>query len=383
MQSYKTGRIISDRESHNAWDWLETYRSVPYVTNLLMKWHSVPKNQKGNVQKQAEQIRYCIQQAKEYRDASKTVSLATKPLLLYYSCMCLALAEILVKQDGTSSLDVARESHRHHGLLFSENIQKQLTVEEKFSSIRAKPMIKDGARMGTFELWRRTAQYASLIGLHTTQYHDTNVSNKSTEVLLTGSNISDFPLQGLTLLECFTHLPWLQRELSTYNISGKVVRGVVIQETSVLPNDNFNSRLKFITHPTTTALLWEVFDHFKIEPWAWKQVDISESPAGGFVVTINGGKGVSPQLSVPECFQKSVSEVGFLPPFCLNEFGTIYVSLYIIGNLARYFPDKWILEIESSSEFSVLIKSFLNNIEDRMALLTLGELSNSVYAISD
>lgn len=54
--------------------------------------HSVPKDQRPNVLKQATKIRYCLLQAKEYRDAAEGASLATKPLLLYYSVMSLAFS---------------------------------------------------------------------------------------------------------------------------------------------------------------------------------------------------------------------------------------------------------------------------------------------------
>ena len=98
------------------WASLRRFQNVAFVEETLVDLHSLPRKHRKNVVKQAQQIRYCLHQAKEYHDAASAVGLATKPLLLYYSIMSLALAEILLKQSGDSSLDKARGEHKHHGL---------------------------------------------------------------------------------------------------------------------------------------------------------------------------------------------------------------------------------------------------------------------------
>ena len=40
----------------------------------------------------------------------------------------------------------------------------------------------------------------------------------------------------------------------------------------------------------------------------------------------------------------------------LNEFGFLYVGIHLAGNYARYFPDKWLLDVESSSPLSLSIE---------------------------
>ena len=99
-----------------AWAGLRKFQNVDLITDELMHIHSVPPKWRDDVKKQAQQLRYCAIQAREYFAAAQAVSLATKPNLLYYGIMSLALAEILFKQSGDSSLDKAREEHRHHGL---------------------------------------------------------------------------------------------------------------------------------------------------------------------------------------------------------------------------------------------------------------------------
>lgn len=99
------------------WSRLRQFHNTEWVTEQLIRLHKVDKGQYNNVKKQAQQIKYCLIQAKEYYEAARIVSLATKPVLMYYCIMSLALAEILLKQDGRSSLDVARGDNAHHGLI--------------------------------------------------------------------------------------------------------------------------------------------------------------------------------------------------------------------------------------------------------------------------
>jgi hypothetical protein len=149
-----------------AWSGIRRFHNVSFVTNKLEKIHNTPPSQRKNIQKQAEQIRYCLIQAKEYFDAANYVSLATKPNLLYYGIMSLALADILFKQDGRSSLDQARQKHKHHGLEFicSYDKSKQHDLTASASSLAAAPHLKGDEGFGTFELWHRSCRETPLTG---------------------------------------------------------------------------------------------------------------------------------------------------------------------------------------------------------------------------
>jgi hypothetical protein len=161
--------VIRSPEPRVAWASLQKHMNVTSVTDSLVRLHHLPPSQRKNAQKQAKQLRYCLIQAREYANAARAVSLATKPTLHYYSAMSLALAEILLKQSGESSLDRAREHHRHHGLLFSDS--RSGVISEDFrtaaSGLVAKPMITvqiDPRRLGTFELWHRSAREYPYVG---------------------------------------------------------------------------------------------------------------------------------------------------------------------------------------------------------------------------
>ena len=116
--------------ARHAWAGLARFQNANFVEEKISQLHSLPRSQRQNAKKQANQIRYTLIQAKEYFDASSIVTLATKPNLMYYSIMSLALAEILFKQSGESSLDAARAQHRHHGLTLSnKNMSKDADVK--------------------------------------------------------------------------------------------------------------------------------------------------------------------------------------------------------------------------------------------------------------
>jgi hypothetical protein len=124
-----------------------------------------------DVHKQETQLRYCLIQANEYFAAANSVTLVTKPVLLYYSIMSLVLAEILFKQDGMSSLDEAREQNKHHGLIFQFNRanREYKPLSEAASELVAVPHEIKGKRIGTFELWHRSCRETPICGLITTQ----------------------------------------------------------------------------------------------------------------------------------------------------------------------------------------------------------------------
>lgn len=114
--------ISSENPIKEVWKLLRFFRDVEYASKYHCSFCNISeaayKKHKSNINKQAIQIGYCIRQAEEYFQASSQVGLATRPNLLYYGAVSLSQALILLKQDGTHSLDARRKQkkHNHHGL---------------------------------------------------------------------------------------------------------------------------------------------------------------------------------------------------------------------------------------------------------------------------
>src|SRR5437870_1910572 len=108
------------------WKYLRFFLSTDKTSATIRSIHGIPEGQQDkNIEKQANQVAYSIRQAEQYFRASSLVDLTTRPLLLYYGAVSLSQALILLKNDGTYSLDMSRKlkKHRHHGLDLHGNVE--------------------------------------------------------------------------------------------------------------------------------------------------------------------------------------------------------------------------------------------------------------------
>src|SRR5262249_30363468 len=130
-------------------------------------------------------------------------------------------------------------------------------------------------------------------------------------------------------------------------------------------------------HPGNAGATSSFFDHFGIPPDAHDRIGIT----GEF-----GGDGCSLRwrgpldCAIPSGTMWAANEVRWWPtPVPVNEFGYLYAALYIAGNYARYYPDRWLLDVESSSPLALAMEHLTSTASERMALLTLSELDRTYY----
>src|ERR1700722_13654198 len=98
--------ITADNPSAEIWKYLRFFLDATATAELIHQIHGLPaKTEAKNIQKQAQQIGFCIRQAEQYFIASTQVGLPTRPVLLYYGAVSLSQALILLKNDGSFSLD--------------------------------------------------------------------------------------------------------------------------------------------------------------------------------------------------------------------------------------------------------------------------------------
>jgi len=319
-------------------------------------------------------------QAKEYYDAAHSVSLATKPVLLYYCTMSLALAEILFKQDGGSSLDKARGENAHHGLTFQINstARKNQSFINVTNSLRAIPMSISGKRSGTFELWHSSSREYPILGELQIANTGDYASNLSYAAILKADDIMlpKMPIRGLSLLDCVQRLPVMFSYLQHQEAQSLLVRGSV----SASVYDGI-STVRLIIHPSKKEVLEGFYNEFRVHPSELEALKIFEMQNGvmlDFVTYPNLQPQQKARYSIPISSCISKREVFFSSERgCLNEFGLFYVSIYIAGNYARYYPDKWLVDVDKANANALLIEELLYQSESRLPLLALSELSRN------
>ncbi|WP_442895877.1 YaaC family protein [Bradyrhizobium sp. AZCC 2262] len=338
----------------------------------------MPRRYYDDVRKQALQIRYCLLQAREYFTAAASVSLATKPNLLYYGTMSLAFAEILFKQSGDSSLDRAREQNKHHGLTMTAiGSPKTSPLRESSRLLKAYPMEIMGVRKGTFELWHRTAREHPIPGEMTRYFQDE--ASTTTFECLWGAEDKQYkpvPSTGISLEDCLNGLPLLSEHLESAGLTPHFVRGKCLGR--LWPGPQWNLNNIFIIHPDPKVR--SLLERLKVNPNLVDRIDLREAGTGIVVTLTSDSVNGHASFPVPGAAMINTAEWRMWtndPP--LNEFGFYYVGLYLAGNYARYYPDKWLADVEASSPISLAIEEMCSTAEWRAPWLTLCELDRKLF----
>ena len=373
--------LSSSDITKTCWSRIRRFHDVSFVAKSICEVHNVPARQHKNVEKQAIQIKQCLVQAKEYFDASQAVSLATKPVLLYYSIMSLALAEILFKQDGGSSLDKARGRNAHHGLDFKINQPARnaadRTLAYQASQLRATPVSIAGTRRGTFELWHQSSREAPLCG--EIVYASPSLSSVNPCSAISAGPDKPFPVvpdDGLSLLDCLLELPTMHDYVRANDLMPLIVRGSVKLTKREAPQ---SSTLTIIIHPGRAEALDGFYSQIYVKSNDIQHIDVRELN-NGLILDISMSAQQTPYINIPHGATVAKDRVLFsCKESTLNEFGLFYVSMYIAGNYARYYPDRWLPDIEKASPIALAIEELISHAEERLPLLALNELSQTYH----
>jgi hypothetical protein len=132
-------------------------------------------------------------------------------------------------------------------------------------------------------------------------------------------------------------------------------------------------------HPGRAERIQELQEEIRVRPSDVDRVDVTEHPSG-FSLKVAQHRGNSVRFSLPPTAVWTTEEIRFLPSKAsLNEFGFLYIGLFILGNYARYYPDRWVVDVEMGSPLALATEEFLAMAEWRMALLTLSDLSETYF----
>lgn len=361
--------------SQYAWSRLSAFENVEYTASQIEARHQTPMNQRQNVRKQATQIKYCLVQAREYADAARGVSLATRPVLLYYSAMSLALCEVLFKQDGDHRLEKLRAHHSCHGLTLGLTAvpEPSATLDASASCLIAKAQRDaSGVARGTFEVWRKGAgEYPILGELKETAAPGAFAGTTKYTMLFSPDPHQRATLESqISLLDCLTHLPSLSELIGRLGTQLQMVRATPKRQ---IVGSEISSTLSI--HPSSNATLQAFLEQVICSAESINAMTFHELP-GGLLISSEGAVG----MSLPPATSLTTRESYFsCRRNAFNEFGYTYIALHIAGNFARYYPDIWLKHIESSSPLSMAILELTNHALDRLPLLTLSEMTRTYH----
>ena len=376
-------RVVTNVDDEFIWNSLRRFQNVQRVSELIREQKCISGRQLQLAKKQALQIRQCLLQAREYFQAAKAVSLATRPLLLYYGMLSLALAEVLFKQDGTSSIDYARQSHRHHGLIaiVKDRPAKYKELLGSAAQVLCKPAHNSSSeRYGSFELWHSSARENPICCR--AEFRKPNGAMRTSTVVIASARDERMPAlrtSGITLLDCFLSSPIMRSILEDLGITPNWVRAR--PRFNSMPDGTCILTLALQSAPIHS--LQSIQDKLLFEPSAINYIDVIPAESEASILQVNWKDGeAQPRFSWPNAIQLDDEDTYFCTNNdALNEFGVYFVGLFLLGNLARYYPDYWVDEVDTSSELAIAAHTFVAMAEARAPLLTLSELARVWYLV--
>ncbi|MEZ2279700.1 MAG: YaaC family protein [Microcoleus sp.] len=110
LQESKTLRLRYLDLEKQIWKELSFFLDSKYLKQCLKVNFKDLKIRPERIENKANDIKYCIRQAKDYFESAKISSLITKPLLIYYGLMSLAIA-LLIFKNQDKVLDSISQSH--------------------------------------------------------------------------------------------------------------------------------------------------------------------------------------------------------------------------------------------------------------------------------
>jgi len=352
---------------------LKSFTNVEFVTDVLCEKHKVPASQRPNVRSQAESIRSCLQQGLEYRDAA-IASDFSRPTLIYYSIMSLALCEILFKRDANYRLGKLREKHAHHGLDFS------FQGGSRYQQISASDLAVRPLDKGTFHVWYETSEDRGTWGEVRTIEQGGGQTSGLRMFAHPAPGLRRYNFQRVDLTRLAQNCPGLFYESSDLGISLAFAR---VSLDMTINKSTQAGTWRILVHPGERAALEQVLKRFMFHPRAVDLLQVREFENG---VSVS----VDFQLGTDYLLFSLSGEFAWYDTkmllsgddINLNEFGIYYLSSYIAGMFARYYPELWAKCSEHQTSLYLLIDAMMNAAIERAPMLLLEEFRREVYVLS-
>ena len=278
----------------------------------------------AQIEASARYFSYCIRQAKEYFTAAKSVSILTKPLLLFYGMVCLAKTLILLKEPEYPRLLREEKNRRSHGLGSRDQERETSLVEEDQVTIQDN---------GTFADLYRT-------------YKRDLPSERS-------YSLRDLMGWIPELYPQIARHDRFQMKLASGNSDIILWEGKVRLSLHIFNADQFSDRELYDFYP----FLEEHFDASEADPglqFMGRSNHVTRDQTSDRTRETSGVAGLEQVLS--EYSRYSYFTIMYLHPvhekFQLNPLLASYMLMYGLSRVCRYMPDKWgrVIEGKESEE---------------------------------
>ena len=377
--------IVTDDIRRETWRRLFEFANIDLATDAIIARHGTPKDnsERQNYKKQAQQVRACVLQAKEYFDAAEASTLITSPNHAYYGAICLASMMMLVLGDGRSALDVLRRDskNQHHGLQFSTgcNAKNAATGTVLIDETRVE-ILENGHFANWYQALPRIEQ------IHVIHRRRQFSSEHRSFLPIGGYEIPSFrSLVGrkIKIIDLLRYFPDLSAEL--YRARVDVSRSKVTHEVEINVPQGRQGHVWYVHGAATPAEREAVLAGFEIEARCaeFMTCEVDESTLRAIIrVTWNIREAVPIFRWPTPRDTMSRDTIYYADNVETPEFVDMYLVAYQLSMVSRYFPDIWMSCIESQCKAAKLIESAVELLKKKLPILALSTVTPGGVTIS-
>lgn len=346
-----------------------------------------------NIRKQAKQISYCIKQAEEYFQAASNISSATKPLLLYYGSVSLSQALVLLTNDGTYSFDYLREksTEKHHGLELKnfklpKNIENK-GINELLSLISCNIYTRSKTPIGFFKNFYKSLVPTSISIPHKTTHHGKNMHQAHSGAQPCADvqpidEIKDTTFNCYNLSSCLSDCYTTLKELGE---RPKICRGSIKTDNAIYYKKINGKEEPDKLIETFTAIIDDINQNEKEKLLSFlnskkcplkETTSLSNSMILKHVVQTKNGEDRKPFYH-PDMVDDLNGDIYYIidPTLYIHESASLFIILYCLGMLSRYYPDIWMKMINENVIFYEFIDSLMQIAEKKFPNLILDQMT--------
>jgi len=377
--------VVTDDILKETWSRLLEFANIDVAVNAIASRHGPASTSalRQNYQKQAQQIRSCLLQSREYFEAASISSLITSPNHAYYGLVALASSIMLMRGDGGKSLDIVRQdrSNRNHGMSFSTSIRRTSAISDlkilKDSFIEVRPS-------GNLSIWYEVLPEKILNCGKTMR-----VGEKSTHTTFGVVGVTpSLPFAKLvgtkkSVLDLMKYCPDLNGELRRYGVSPTCSR--FNHEKSIFVRDGKVLDSWSIHGAGSPSALEELLKAFKVSARniGSMSVNMEDGDNGGIISYEFKREDFPIALNFPSSrVSLSLENICYADEIDTHEFVDMYMTAFGLSMLARYFPDLWVSCLESNCLSAKLIEKLSAVLVKKAPMLGLSLLSGRECFIS-